>query len=68
MDEFAGEVEELEMMPCPFYLGDKNDRCELPAEVQFRDYVDSTDGPVEIVAVRCVMNHFFTGPRDAMWA
>jgi hypothetical protein len=42
---------EREFTPCP--------ECGLPAEVQYRSVLQSTDGPVEHVKTRCVTGHWF---------
>jgi len=42
----------LELVGCP--------ECAAPAEVVDRFTLDSTDGPVEHVRVRCVLRHQFT--------
>ena len=42
---------ERELIPCP--------ECGLPAEVQHRTILQSTDGPVEHVKTRCVTGHWF---------
>jgi hypothetical protein len=33
--------------------------CGLPAEVEYRTALPSTDGPVEHVKTRCVIGHWF---------
>jgi hypothetical protein len=42
---------EREFTPCP--------ACGLPAEIQHRSVLQSTDGPVEHVKTRCVTGHWF---------
>ncbi len=36
--------------------------CGAPAEVEWRDVLESTDGPVEHAKVRCVRRHWFLLP------
>lgn len=40
--------------------------CGLPAEVESRAVLESTDGPVEHVAVRCVDRHWFLMPTAGL--
>jgi hypothetical protein len=42
---------EREFTTCP--------ECGLPAEIQYRSVLQSTDGPVEHVKTRCVTGHWF---------
>jgi hypothetical protein len=52
-------------LDCPAYLdaGGKL-RCGLPACVQSRYIMDSTDGPLESVMIRCPAGHLFNGPVE----
>lgn len=43
---------DVEIVGCP--------RCGSPAEVADRFVLASTDGPVEVLRVRCVLRHWFT--------
>ena len=54
-------------LDCPAYL-DKTGaaRCGLPAAVEYRYAVRSTDGPLESVKIRCPRGHTFNGPVDSM--
>lgn len=36
--------------------------CGAPAEITRRDVLESTDGPVEHVGVRCIRKHIFLMP------
>ncbi len=36
--------------------------CGAPAEITRRDVLESTDGPIEHVGVRCVQRHIFLMP------
>jgi hypothetical protein len=40
--------------------------CGLPATVTGQGRAASTDGPVEVVKLRCVMLHWFLGPADTL--
>jgi hypothetical protein len=39
-------------------------RCGLPAEVEYRYTMESTDGPLESAKIRCLRNHRFNGPVE----
>jgi hypothetical protein len=41
-------------------------RCGLPAEVQGRYTMRSTDGPLESARIRCPRGHFFNGPVESL--
>ncbi|HEY7263827.1 MAG TPA: hypothetical protein VH589_20390 [Trebonia sp.] len=52
---------------CPAYLDrDGTARCGLPAVVEDRYSVGSTDGAVTGVKIRCPKGHWFSGPADAL--
>jgi hypothetical protein len=54
-------------LDCPAYLnGDGTLRCGLPAEVADRVTMRSTDGPAEILKIRCPAGHWFNGPLDSL--
>ncbi len=40
--------------------------CGLPATVTEFGHATGTDGPVEVVALRCADTHFFFGPGDRL--
>jgi hypothetical protein len=52
---------------CPAYM-DRNGsvRCGLPAEVEGRYEMASTDGPLESVRIRCPRGHWFNGPVESL--
>jgi hypothetical protein len=54
-------------MDCPEYM-DKHGavRCGLPAEVESRYTVRSTDGPLESAKIRCPRGHWFNGPVELL--
>jgi hypothetical protein len=50
---------------CPAYLDtDGSRRCGLPAEVEARYTMTSTDGPLESAKIRCPRGHWFNGPIE----
>jgi hypothetical protein len=56
---------QLMFLDCPAYLDkDRGHRCGLPAEVQRRFVMNSTDGPLESAMIRCPAGHFFSGPIE----
>ncbi len=54
-------------LDCPAYM-DKHGaaRCGLPAEVEYRYTMRSTDGPLESARIRCPRGHGFNGPIEAL--
>ena len=57
----------MTFLDCPAYLdGSGAPRCGLPAEVEDRVTMRSTDGPVEILKIRCPAGHWFNAPLDAL--
>ena len=57
----------VEFLDCPAYLdGRGTSRCGLPAEVQDRYTVRSTDGPLESARIRCPRGHWFNGPVESL--
>jgi hypothetical protein len=54
-------------LDCPQYLDRQGaSRCGLPAEVLDRYAVESTDGPLESVRIRCPRGHWFNGPVESL--
>ena len=54
-------------MDCPAYLdGRPQVRCGLPAEVEGRWTMASTDEPLPAVKIRCPRGHWFSGPVDSL--
>ena len=52
-------------LDCPAYIGKGSAaRCGLPAGVEMRYTVRSTDGPLESVKIRCPRGHWFNGPSS----
>jgi hypothetical protein len=48
----------LDLVDCP--------ECQALARVEWRDTVESTDGPVEIAKVRCLDGHWFLMPSQTL--
>ncbi len=54
-------------LDCPAYLNRSGSvRCGLPAEVEGRYEMSSTDGPLESVRIRCPRGHWFNGPVESL--
>lgn len=54
-------------LDCPAYLDRSGSvRCGLPAEVEGRYVMQSTDGPLESVRIRCPRGHWFNGPVESL--
>jgi hypothetical protein len=52
---------------CPAYMNKTGSvRCGLPAEVQDRYLMSSTDGALESARIRCPRGHWFNGPIDSL--
>jgi hypothetical protein len=52
---------------CPAYVDwDRAVRCGLPAEVEHRYSLGSTDGSLASVKIRCPQGHWFSGPVDVL--
>jgi hypothetical protein len=52
---------------CPAYLDNSGSvRCGLPAEVEGRYTMRSTDRPLETARIRCPPGHWFHGPVDSL--
>jgi hypothetical protein len=54
-------------LDCPAYMDkDGAARCGLPAAVEYRYTVTSTDGPMESAKIRCPRGHCFNGPIELL--
>jgi hypothetical protein len=54
-------------LDCPAYMDKQGTvRCGLPAQVRSRYIMNSTDGPLESVMIRCPSGHVFNGPVDSL--
>ena len=40
--------------------------CSAAAEVEWRDWARSTNGPVELVKIRCAERHWFLMPAEGL--
>jgi hypothetical protein len=50
---------------CPAYMDkDGGTRCGLPAEVEYRYTMNSTDGPLESAKISCPRRHHFNAPIE----
>lgn len=58
---------EAVFLDCPAYLGgNRAIRCGLPAEVEARYRVSSTDGPLDSARIRCPRGHLFNGHIESL--
>jgi hypothetical protein len=54
-------------MDCPAYMDERGRvRCGLPAEVEHRYVMRSSDGPLESARIRCPRGHLFNGPVESL--
>ena len=54
-------------LDCPAYLDhDGAVRCGLPAEVERRFTMCSSDGPAECAMIRCPAGHWFNGAIESL--
>jgi hypothetical protein len=52
-------------LDCPAYMDKRGAaRCGLPAEVEYRYTVRSSDGPLESAKICCPRGHWFNGPIE----
>lgn len=55
------------LVDCPAFTDqDFTQRCALPAEVVNEYVMQSTDGPVRAMLIKCVNGHCFNGPVDML--
>jgi hypothetical protein len=56
-------------LDCPAYMDEHGmARCGLPAAVEYRYTVSSTEGPLESAKIQCPRGHGFNGPmRSLTW-
>ncbi|HYB86400.1 MAG TPA: hypothetical protein VEC76_06090 [Streptosporangiaceae bacterium] len=51
---------------CPEYMDKRGAvRCGLPAEVESRYIIRSTEGPILSAKIRCPRGHWFNGPVES---
>jgi hypothetical protein len=61
------ETSAVMFLACPAYLDAHGaTRCGLPAEVQERYVLGSTDGPLESMRIQCPRGHWFNGPLESL--
>ena len=54
-------------LDCPAYMDKSGSvRCGLPAEVEGRYLMRSSDGPLESARIRCPRGHSFNGPVESL--
>jgi hypothetical protein len=54
-------------LDCPAYMDDGGTtRCGLPAAVECKYVIGSTEGPLESAMIRCPRGHWFNGPMEAL--
>ena len=62
--------DEVMFLDCPAYLDARGAaRCGLPAEVEHRYSMRSSDGRLDSAKIRCPRGHWFNGPLESLiWA
>ncbi len=59
--------DEVMFLDCPAYLDRHGTvRCGLPAEVEDRYSMRSSDGPLMSMKIRCPVGHWFNGPLESL--
>ena len=59
--------DEVMFLDCPAYLDAHGAaRCGLPAEVEDRYSMRSSDGPLDSAKIRCPLGHWFSGTIEAL--
>jgi len=54
-------------LDCPAYVDRHGQqRCGLPAEVEYRYELGSSDGPLASAKIRCPRGHWFNGPLESL--
>jgi hypothetical protein len=60
-------MDRVMFLDCPEYMDRHGTaRCGLPAAVEHRYTMQSTDGPLESVRIRCPRGHFLNGPLELL--
>jgi hypothetical protein len=60
-------MDSVMFLDCPAYMDQHGAaRCGLPAAVEYRYTVSSTDGPLESARTRCPRGHCFNGPLESL--
>jgi hypothetical protein len=62
--------DEVMFLDCPAYMDAHGAaRCGLPAEIEHRYSMRSSDGPLDSAKIRCPRGHWFNGPLESLiWA
>jgi hypothetical protein len=61
------QMDSVMFLDCPAYMDQRGAaRCGLPAAVEGRYTVTSTDGPLESARIRCPRGHYFNGPLESL--
>jgi hypothetical protein len=61
------QMDSVMFLDCPAYMDQRGTaRCGLPAAVEGRYTVTSTDGPLESARIRCPRGHYFNGPLESL--
>jgi hypothetical protein len=59
--------DEVMFLDCPEYLDAHGaERCGLPAEIEHRYSMRSSDGPLDSAKIRCPRGHWFNGPLESL--
>ena len=59
--------DETRFLDCPAYMDSHGaKRCGLPAEVEDQYTVQSSDGPLISMKIRCLVGHWFNGPLESL--
>ena len=59
--------DEMMFLDCPAYLDAHGAaRCGLPAEIENRYSMRSSDGPLDSAKIRCPRGHWFNGPLESL--
>ena len=57
--------DEVMFLDCPAYMDAHGAaRCGLPAEIEDRYSMRSSDGPLDSAKIRCPLGHWFNGPIE----
>jgi hypothetical protein len=60
-------MDSVMFLDCPEYMDRHGTvRCGLPTAVEYRYTMQSTDGPLESVKIRCPRGHCFNGPLGSL--
>ena len=58
---------DMMFLDCPEYMDSRGaERCGLPAEVEDQYTMQSTDGSLVSMKIRCPRGHWFNGPLESL--